>query len=93
MGHEKMRNRTYRRALFALILAAGPVVTACEAVLDFDRTPLQPVYEAGVEEDEEEADGSPDGGAEGGGQGGGGGTRDAASDARPADTGTDAENG
>jgi hypothetical protein len=92
MGHDKMRNRTYRRALFALILATGPVVTACEAVLEFDRTPLQPVYEAGVE-DEEEADGSPDGRAEGGRQGQDAGGRDAPSEARPADTGTDAENG
>lgn len=25
-----------------------PIVTACEAVLDFDRTPLQPIYEASV---------------------------------------------
>ena len=90
-----MRNRTKRRALFALILAVGPAVTACEAVLDFDRTPLQPVYEAGVEEEEEdEEDETPDSGSNGGGQGGNdAGSRDAATDTRPADTGTDAENG
>jgi hypothetical protein len=35
-----------RRALLALLLATGP--TACELVFDFDRTPLQPVYEAGA---------------------------------------------
>jgi hypothetical protein len=40
-----MLGRSFRRALFALLFAAGP--TACEMVFDFDRTPLQPVYEAG----------------------------------------------
>ncbi len=30
------------------MIASGPLFTACEAVLDFGRTPLQPVYEGGI---------------------------------------------
>jgi hypothetical protein len=45
--------RNLRRTLLALLFATGPLVTACELAFDFDRTPLQPVYEggAGVPED------------------------------------------
>jgi hypothetical protein len=39
-----------RTALFA-VLALGPLGTACELFFDFDRTPLQPQYEAGADDD------------------------------------------
>ena len=42
------RHSWSRRLLFVVCLAVGPVLTACEAILDFDRTPLQPVPEASV---------------------------------------------
>lgn len=40
-----------RRALMLLLLAVGPLSIGCEAILDFDRTPLQPVPDAGLDED------------------------------------------
>lgn len=45
------RNKWSRRFLFVVCLAVGPMTTACEAILDFDRTPLQPVPEASVRDD------------------------------------------
>ena len=44
------RNRFARTGLFALFFCAVPAVFGCEAVLDFDRGPLQPVIEASVME-------------------------------------------
>jgi hypothetical protein len=41
---------TLRRTMFALLVATGPLGMGCELVFDFDRTPLQPVYEAGAPE-------------------------------------------
>jgi hypothetical protein len=43
-----MLARNFRRAIVALVFATGPSVTACELAFDFDRTPLQPVYEGGA---------------------------------------------
>jgi hypothetical protein len=31
----------------AIVFAVAPLVTACELAFDFDRTPLQPVYDGG----------------------------------------------
>ena len=42
------RQRFLRLALCTLPGLLIPVMTACETVLDFDRTPLQPIYEASV---------------------------------------------
>lgn len=44
------RNLLGRGALFLFLLAAGPLSLGCEAILDFDRTPLQPEVEASVHE-------------------------------------------
>lgn len=44
------RNSLGRSALFLCILSAGPLALGCEAILDFDRTPLQPIVEASVVE-------------------------------------------
>jgi hypothetical protein len=41
-----------KRIAFIAVLALGPLGTACELFLDFDRSPLQPQYEAGAEEDD-----------------------------------------
>ena len=86
-----MRSRTFRRGFFLLLLATGPLATACEAVLDFDRTPLQPVYEAGAA-DSTTGDGSsgtrPDGAVKDTGGG-----SDAPDESGPKDAGSDAEGG
>jgi hypothetical protein len=43
--------RLARRRLTLLLLAVlGPVLIGCEAILDFDRTPLQPVPDASMED-------------------------------------------
>jgi hypothetical protein len=42
-----MRIRTLRRAPLLIAIAVGPSTAACELFLEFDRTPLQPAYEAG----------------------------------------------
>ena len=39
-----------RRLTFLFLAVLGPAVIGCEAILDFDRTPLQPVPDAGIEE-------------------------------------------
>lgn len=39
-----------RRIAFALALSAGPLCSACELAFDFDRSPLNPEPEAGVED-------------------------------------------
>lgn len=41
-----------RRALLLALLAIGPLSIGCEAILDFDRTPLQPVPDAGLDEED-----------------------------------------
>jgi hypothetical protein len=43
-----MFHRAARRLLFALGFAVWPAAAGCELAFDFDRTPLQPVYEGGV---------------------------------------------
>jgi hypothetical protein len=43
-----MHRRSLRRLLVLLAFAATPGVAACELAFDFDRTPLQPVYEGGA---------------------------------------------
>lgn len=61
-----MKRRTWsRRLLFLACLCIGPLATACEAILDFDRTPLQPVPEASVP-DASPADVRPDRGSSSG---------------------------
>jgi hypothetical protein len=42
--------RVARRRLFLFLALLGPVLIGCEAILDFDRTPLQPVPDAGTED-------------------------------------------
>jgi hypothetical protein len=44
------RNRLGRKAVFILLLGVGPLSIGCEAILDFDRTPLQPPVDATVME-------------------------------------------
>jgi hypothetical protein len=39
--------KNLRRVFAAAIILTGPAFTACQAVLDFDRSPLQPYFEAG----------------------------------------------
>ena len=73
--------------MLALLIGMGPLATACEMVFDFDRTPLQPVYEAGV--DDEEDSGGSSGGSSGGTRDGGGG-RDGGGNDAARDTGADA---
>lgn len=80
--------------MFALLIGLGPLVTACEMVLDFDRTPLQPVFEAGADDEEDDDNG---GGSSGGGSRDSGrdGTaaRDTGADTGSQDAGNDAEAG
>lgn len=84
-----MRRRTYRRAMLALLLATGPLGTACEIAFDFDRTPLQPIYEAGTSVDGRTEGPGPtvprDGGRDATS------TQDAQQDTGPADTGSDGD--
>lgn len=86
-----MRNRTFRRALLALALAAGPLATACELALDFDRSPLQPVYEAGTPD--EGGGAASDAAAETSPEAAGERPADAATEAAPQDSGMDVEGG
>ena len=69
-----------RRAILGFVIASGPLATACQAVLDFDRTPLQINYEAGPPPEDTGT----------GGTSSSGGTTDAPSDAPPRETGADA---
>lgn len=86
-----MCSRTFRRATLVLLLATGPLLTACELLLDFDRSPLQPVYEAGVEEEADSSSAAPsEAGADAAREGGG---EDAATEAAAQDSGMDAEGG
>ncbi len=39
-----------RKALFLVLVAIVPLSLGCEAILDFDRTPLQPEVEASIVE-------------------------------------------
>ncbi len=86
-----MCKRTFHRATWALLLATGPLGMACQLALDFDRSPLQPEYEASIPDarGDTSLDGSPDGSSNA--------AQDAVSDASPisdaADSGTDAEGG
>jgi hypothetical protein len=50
-----MRNAILRRLFFAGIFSLVPLATACELAFDFDRTPLQPVYEGGAGSDSTDA--------------------------------------
>jgi hypothetical protein len=72
------------RAAFACVMALGPLCSACELVFDFDRTPLQEVYEAGPPADSSTGGGSgdatPDRSSSGGQETGS--TADAGQDAR-----------
>jgi hypothetical protein len=43
-----MAFRLTRRLLILVAFATIPGVAACELAFDFDRTPLQPVYEGGA---------------------------------------------
>jgi hypothetical protein len=51
------RHRWSRRLTFLVFTILGPVVIGCEAILDFDRTPLQPVPDANFEEASDETPG------------------------------------
>ena len=90
----KRKNSLSRRLLCLLPALLVPVLVACEAVLDFDRTPLQPVLEASVDSGSSSSDGSKSdakssssSSSSGGGtstsssSSSGGGTQDAGSDA------------
>ena len=80
------RMKWSRRLLFVACLAVGPLLTACEAILDFDRTPLQPVPEASVPVDSSTAtDVRSDRGTSSGGE------PDAKPDTGPTDAGKDAD--
>jgi hypothetical protein len=46
------RHSLWKRTAFFALLALGPLGTACELFLEFDRSPLQPQYEAGLEEED-----------------------------------------
>lgn len=83
---------TYLRVLFFVCLAAGPVIMACEATLDFDRNKIQhyassdgavPPEDSGSQEED------PDTGAETPDTGSG--TPDTGTDTK--DSGTDADTG
>lgn len=50
MKRKGLTNNAGRRVLFVLMLAGVTLSIGCEAILDFDRTPLQPVVEASVVE-------------------------------------------
>jgi hypothetical protein len=76
--------------MFLSLVACGPLSLGCEAILDFDRTPLQPVVEASA------PDASPADGAtkkDGSSSGGDGGGQDAGVDANnpPVDAGADVD--
>ena len=43
-----MARRSLRRLLVLFAFATIPGTAACELAFDFDRTPLQPVYEGGA---------------------------------------------
>ena len=78
-----------RRAILGLAIAIGPLFTACQAVLDFDRTPLQPIYEAGPPPEDSGPDAPADAppretGSEAGGDAGEAGPSDSGSDAMDA---------
>lgn len=83
------RQRPYTRAMLAFLLATGPMATACEMAFDFDRTPLQPIYEAGAYSPD--ATGTGPGSPPRDGGGGGPGREDARPETGPEDAGTDAE--
>lgn len=88
----KNNNTTTRRFVFVLALVTAPIAAACQGVLDFDRAPLQPEYEASVPD---AADAAREGAAEGGSEGGSeAGRPDAGQDATPiVDSSADAEGG
>ena len=44
------RHRLARTGIFVFFFGAGPALFGCEAILDFDRSPLQPLVEASVVE-------------------------------------------
>jgi hypothetical protein len=86
-------NTNTRRFVFVLALVTAPIAAACQGVLEFDRSPLQPEYEASVPDAN---DGSSDGSSEGGRSEAGseGGRPDAGPDATPiVDSGADADGG
>jgi len=60
MNHERpMRLSLWKRTAFVAVLTLGPLGTACELFFEFDRTPLQPQYEAGADEDEDDGGSTP----------------------------------
>jgi hypothetical protein len=44
----RSRTRSLHRLFVVFVVVAGPSIAACELAFDFDRTPLQPVYEGGA---------------------------------------------
>jgi hypothetical protein len=81
-----------RRVLIAVLIATGPVFTACQAVLDFDRSPFQIDYEAGPPQEDSGSGGGTDAGTDRGEPPSEGGRPEAGVEAGPApvDSGGDA---
>ena len=80
---------TYLRVLFFVCLAAGPVIMACEATLDFDRSKIQHYASSDgavpPTEEEDSGSGEPDPGEPDTGPG--------TPDTGTTDSGTDADTG